>query len=141
METRILSLSYFSMTLLLILSATAPGGTYEWGMKVTSNGTQLIALPVFLFVKNDVDAGMLTIYRSGASMDTVKAGANRGENFFCDIDDSNTLNPSWAAIMSGVYYVLIDNYYVEIHLYPNRKGGISQSSTTLRHIPLPAPTT
>ncbi len=114
-------ISFYLPFLLSILVSELGATYYEWGMKVTSNGSTLVSAEIWLYRKADVDAGMIQVYRHAWCSTTVIG--SRGENFICDIDDSNTPPPySWDPIVNGDYYVRIDyNYtsrYTRINIPP-----------------------
>jgi parallel beta-helix repeat protein len=123
MKKRIYKSCFWSIALLLFLNIDAMAELYEWGMKVTSNGTNLIADDVYLYVKSDVNSGMLTPYRHHMTSNTPWQGANGGENFICDIDDNDTPTPTWPSIVDGDYYLMIDNYYCELGIGPPPGGN------------------
>ncbi len=123
MRGQVYTTGFWSIVLLLFMSIDTMAHTYEWGMYVTSDGTHLIADQVYLYVKNDVNSGMLTPYRSATTSSTPWPGSNQGENFICDIDDNNTANPTWPSIVDGDYYLRIDNEYVELIITPPPGGN------------------
>ncbi|MDE3058426.1 MAG: hypothetical protein KGJ59_10770, partial [Bacteroidota bacterium] len=108
----------FVMLLLVECYNQGVAETWEFGMKVTSNGTTLITgAPIKLYYQNDVDYGFLSIFRSCNS-------SSDNPNFRCDVDDSNTTNPSWAHISEGDYYLRVYDDYVHLHIgYPDENGA------------------
>lgn len=102
--------------LLLTITLGYNKGTANWwefGMKVTSNGTTLISgVPIYLYRIDDVSYGFLTSFRY-----CVSADGTTGVNFRCDIDDNDEPSQaSWEWIPSGDYYLRVGNTYLELSI-------------------------
>ena len=93
---------------------------WEFGMRITEDGTTLISKPVYLYLKSDVDAGFLTPYRTGNSISFIDIPGGVTPNVKADINSSDQPDSTWEPITVGFngedYYLRIDNRYTMIHI-------------------------